>query len=198
MGDYIALASAPPFVLTRGRLGAQRGGLGQRRLARLLGGQPGRPRAGRRQLGELHAGDLGRGRDPEPLRPDADRPGLRARPGRHAQPERLHGARDRWPVRVGSWQQQVVHGFQRAFVIVPRRDRVARLLLRIETSRSADKPRSCVRPALTPLDVTTPVCFGGGAERVRDVAGEDARIRAPTDIPRMAARRRGRSAGTWC
>ena len=109
MGDYIDLAPAPPFVLNdAGRLGPQRRRVRERRVARLLGRQPRRPRTGRWELGELHAGDLGRGRDAEPLRPDADRPGLRGRPGRHAQPERLHGARDRWPVRVGSWQQQVV------------------------------------------------------------------------------------------
>ena len=129
----------------RRHLGSQHRRPRQRRVARVLGRQPRRPGTGRRELGELHAGHVRRGRDPEPLRPDADGPGLRARPGRHAQPEHLYGARHRRPVRVGAWQQQDVQRFPARFVVVAENATGVRrrpIACASRTSRSAARPRS--------------------------------------------------------
>ena len=110
MGDYIDLAPSPPFVLNENgtwsyNLARER----QHRLARGLDRQPRRAARRRTATGQLHAGDVaGRSGRSEPLRSDDAGAGLRARPGRDAQPEHLHGARHRRPVRVRPGQQQAV------------------------------------------------------------------------------------------
>ena len=137
----------PPFVLNDERhVVVQHRCERQRRLARGLDRQPRRAAAGRRQLGRLHAGHVAGGREPEPLRSDPAGARVRTRPGRDAQPEHLHGARHRRPVRLGAGQQQAVQRLS-ARLRHRRRERVARCRASTgcssRTSRPAGRRRSC-------------------------------------------------------
>ena len=99
MGDYLDLAPAPAFVQgTNGQWSFNTRRPAARR-ARVLDRQSGRPAAGRRQLAELHAGDVGLGATRSIFDPNQIAPSVRGRPYRHAQPERLHRARDPGAVR---------------------------------------------------------------------------------------------------
>ena len=147
MGDYIDLAPAPPFVLNDNGTWSFNTGANGSAVSHAVwtDNRDVRPPADGNWANYTPVTSPAVGTQSR-FDPTQQVPALRARPGRDAQPEHLHGARHRRPVRVGAGQQQAV---QRLSARLRRRRGERHRRCRAptacasRTSRSAGRRRSC-------------------------------------------------------
>ena len=147
MGDYIDLAPAPPFVLNENGTWSFNTGASGSVVSHAVwtDNRDVRPPADGNWANYTPVTSPAVGTQSR-FDPTQQVPGCVPGPGRDAQPEHLHGARHRRPVRLGPGQQQAVQRLS-ARLRHRRRERVARCPAPTgcasRTSRSAARRRSC-------------------------------------------------------